>query len=108
MSLTKRIWVEKDLAYAEVRKKFADEAAKIIPQYPFGAPLHWRNRLAESPHWDPLWPRRLVLAAKKFKLDHITVNSRMMFRTKEARDAAMKRAEQRWAEELERRSSQRR
>lgn len=106
MGLTKRIWIEKDPAYADVRAKFAEEAARIIPQYTFPAPLRRRNRLAESPHWDPLWPHRLHMAADELKLDHITVNSRMMFRTKEARDAAMERAEQLWAEGLERRRSQ--
>jgi hypothetical protein len=108
MGLTKRIWIEKDPAYADVRKEFADEAAKIIPQYTFDAPLRRRNRLAESPHWDPLWPRRLAMAAEELKVDHITVNSRMMFRTEDARNAAMQRAEQLWAEELERRRSRRR
>ena len=106
MSVTKRIWIEKDHAYADVRKDSADQAAKIILQYPFGAPLRRRNRLAAFPHWDPLWPCRLVMAAKELSLDCITVNSRMMFRTKEARDAAMNRAEQLWAEELKRRGRQ--
>lgn len=108
MGVTKRIWIEKDPAYAEVRKKFADEAATIISRYPFGAPLRRRNRLAESPHWDPLWPRRLAIAAEELAHDHSIVNSRMMFRTKETRDAAMQRAEILWAEELERRKSPRR
>ena len=105
MSVTKRIWIERDPAYADVRAKFAEEAARIIPQYTFPAPLRRRNRLAESPHWDPLWPRRLAMATEELKLDHIIVNSRMMFRTMEARDAAMQRGEELWAEELERRKS---
>lgn len=106
MSTTKRVWIEKDPAYADVRAKYADEAAKVISQHSFAAPLRRRNRFAASPHWDPLWPRRLHIAAEELKLDHITVNSRMIFRTKEARDAAMARAEQLWAEELVRRKSQ--
>ncbi len=105
MSVTKRVWIEKDPAYADVRAKFANEAAAIIAQHPFGAPLRRKNRLAASPHWDPLWPRRLAIAAEELKHDHITVNSRMMFRTEEARDATMQRAEVLWAEELERRKS---
>jgi hypothetical protein len=108
MALTKRIWIEKDPAYAVVRAKFADEAAAIIAQHPFGAPLRRKNRLAASPHWDPLWSRRLHIAAEELKHDHITVNSRMMFRTEKARDATMQRAEVLWAEELERRGSRRR
>jgi len=105
MSLTKRIWIENDPVYAAVREKFAAEAAKLILQHPFGASLRRRNRLAQSPHWDPLWPRCLAVAAKELELDQIGVNSRMMFCTEEARDAAIQRAEQLWAEELERRRS---
>lgn len=105
MSLTKRILFDKDPAHNEIRKKIFGDPAEVIPQYPFGAPLRRKNRLADSPHWDPLWPRRLAIAAEELKNDQITVNSRMMFRTKEARDATMQRAEQLWAEELQRRKS---
>ncbi len=94
MSLFKRIWVEKDPDYAELRKSVAGDPEEVIPQYPHGAPLRRRNRLANSPHWDPLWRRRLFIATEELRLDHIIVNSRMMFRTKEARDAAMHRAEE--------------
>jgi hypothetical protein len=103
MSLYKRIWIDRDPAYADVRKKITGDSDEIIPQYPHGAPLRRRNRLAPSPHWDPLWPRRLAIAAEDLKLETIIVNSRMMFRTAEARDAAMKRGEQLWAEEIVRR-----
>jgi hypothetical protein len=103
MSLTKRIWIDNDPEHAEVRKRTMGDPAEIIPLYPFGGPMRRRNRLAASPHWDPLWPRRLTLAAEERKLDYVIVSSRMMFRTKEARDAAMQRAEQLWAEELEQR-----
>ena len=103
MSLFKRIWIDADPAYAEFRRKIAGDPAEIIPQYPLGAPLRRRNRLANSPHWDQLWPRRLAMAADELKLDQITVNWRIMFRTEEARDMAMQRGEQLWAEEIARR-----
>jgi hypothetical protein len=102
MSLTKRILFDKDPAHDEIREKIFGDPDEIIPQYPFGAPLRRKNRLAESPHWDPLWPRRLHRTAEDLKHDHITVNSRMMFRTEEARDAVMGRAEQLWTEEITR------
>jgi hypothetical protein len=108
MSVTKRIWIEGDPAYADVRAKFGEEVERITSEYTFPAPLRRRNRLAQSPHWDPLWPRRLAIAAEELKHDHVAVNSRMMFRTEEARDAAMVQANQLWEKELERRRSQRR
>lgn len=103
MSLYKRIWIEQDPAYADFRQQIAGDPAEIIPRYPFGVPLRRRNRLSTSPHWDPLWRGRVASAVENLKFDHIVVNSRMMFRTREERDAALQLAEKLWADELERR-----
>jgi hypothetical protein len=62
--------------------------------------------MADSPHWDPLWRRRLFVAAEELNLDHIVVNSRMMFRSKEDRDAAMHRTEELWTVEIARRKAE--
>ena len=51
MSLFKRIWIEKDPHYAEFRKSVIGDPEKIIPQYPYGAPLRHRNRLASPLHF---------------------------------------------------------
>ena len=107
MSVTKRIWIEGDPAYAEVRAKFGEGADRIKSKYTFPAPLRRGNKLASSPRWDPVWLRRLNIVCEELKLernrDFADVNWRRLFRTEEARDAATVRAEQLWAEELERR-----
>ena|SRR5579872_3211695 len=103
MSLFKRIWIEQDPAYAEARRTIAGNPAEIIPKYPHGAPLRRRNRLADRPHWDPLWPGLLHQAVDALSLDSIMVNSRIMFRNKVDRDAAVIRAEAAWEAEIKRR-----
>lgn len=106
MSLTKRIWIEKDPAYEEVRRRYAEEAWQHIREFKFRAPLRRRNRCASGPHWDPLWPRSLERAAKDLELEVVRVNNGMFFRTSEQRDAALALAEDHWRQEVARRREQ--
>jgi hypothetical protein len=99
MSLFKAIWIERDPAFEDVRRKVRAAGPKL-EDYPWAVPLRRRNRYAPRPYWDPFWPRRLHVAADDLGLDSIVVNSRMMFKTVVERNAAMARAEELWAQEI--------
>jgi hypothetical protein len=106
MSLYKRIWIQRDADHAEFREtQMADVRAAIVAS-PHPAPQRRKNRLANSPRWDPLWPGCLRDAVTElgaaFLRDYVPVNSRMMFRSAELRDRVMVKAEELWSERLKR------
>lgn len=96
MSLTKRIWIDRDPAHEDVRRKYAEEAAAARSQFTFRLATRRRNRLASRPHWDPLWSASLDQAAKELKIDAVYVNDGMFFRTAEDRDAVELLAKSLW------------
>lgn len=98
MSLTKRIWIDRDPAYEDVRRKYAEEAATARSQFTFRLATRRRNKLASRPHWDPLWSASLGQVAKELKIDAVNVNGGMFFRTAEDRDAVELLAQKLWAE----------
>ena len=106
MSLTKRIWIELDPAYEDVRQRYAEEAWRYIKEFEFRIPLRRRNRWEDSPYWAPLWPRALRRAAEELGFEVVKVNDGMFFRTREQRDATVTLAEDLWHQDIARRRQQ--
>lgn len=100
MSLTKRIWVDRDPDYADIRAKAAKEIRETIAKYPERAPLRRKNRRPGGVRWDPLWSFHLQKASAELGLDTIIVNDGIMFRTNSDKTKAVALAERRWEEDL--------
>lgn len=96
MGLTKLIFIEKDPAYAEVRRQYADDAAEYVKTFTFRLPTKRRNRWTDSPRWDPFWQASLTAAAKALEVQPVFINSGMFFRTADDRDSVNARAEEIW------------
>lgn len=91
MGLTKRIWIERDPAYEDFRRRHLD-AAKLH-EFTFRIPTHRKNSMASSPRWCPLWRRCLEIAAERLNFEHRWINAGMFFRTQVERDAVAALAE---------------
>ena len=107
MSVHKRIWIERDPAYAKFRR---DQTAKAVREaelekFTYRVATRRRNRMSNRPYWCPLWANRLVRAAKDLDIDCRRVNDGMFFRSQAEREAVVKRAEVRWREEIARRNN---
>lgn len=81
MGLTKRIFVECDPAYADIRRQYADEATRYLKQFPFRIGTRRRNRMATKPHWDPIWRVSLQRAVKELGIEVAWVNDGVFLRT---------------------------
>lgn len=101
MSLTKRIWIDRDPAYENVRGAYMADVQAAIAASPFRVSTRRKNRLNSSRHWDPLWPGCVRDAAKELGADYMPVNWQFLFRSAELRDQVVARAEQLWVERLE-------
>lgn len=101
LSLTKRIWFDRDPAYEDIRQRIGEENQRYIEQFKFRAPLNRRNKLADRPHWDPIWPSSLDRAAEELKIEVVRVNEGIFFRTREQRDATKRLAEVLWRKNIE-------
>lgn len=102
MSLTKRIFIDRDPAYAEVRRKAAEEIRQHLAAFTHRLPTRRRNRWSARPHWDPLWPSSLAEAARELGIESVNVNDGMLFRTAVDRDAVKVRAEELWQVKVQR------
>ena len=96
MGLTKRIFIERDPAYAHVREEYGKRAWADIDKHPFRTPLRRRTTWARSPHWDPFWRGSLIAAAEKLRVSHYLVNDGIRFRTKTDQDRVIALATQLW------------
>lgn len=83
MSMTKRVWIDRDPAYEDVRKRHADEAWLHAKQFTFRIPTRRKNPLGNRPRWDPIWPSALSQAAQGLGLDHVCINDGFFLRTEE-------------------------
>lgn len=101
MGLSKRIWIDRDPAYAEVRQKYAEEASERANQFTFRAALKRRNKAVSNPHWDPIWRNAPYRAAKELGVEHVTINDGIFFRTAEDRQAVLDLAEKLWLDRIE-------
>lgn len=105
MSITKRIWIDKDPAYADVRAAAAQEFWDAVADYPERVPLRRKNRFGTRVRWDPTWPFHLRKAVAELRLDTISVNEGILFRSKADKTKAMALAEQRWRDDVARRAA---
>ncbi|HEV2818255.1 MAG TPA: hypothetical protein VGW40_13665 [Allosphingosinicella sp.] len=81
MSLTKRIFLENDPAYEDVRRRCGEEAWAYIRQFKFRIPTRRRNRAASYPYWSPLWRTSLQRAVKELGVESVNVNDGLFLRT---------------------------
>jgi hypothetical protein len=96
VSLTKRIWIDRDPAYESARREYAEKAAEYRSEFIIRLPIRRRNSLASRPHWDPIWPSSLARAARELEIEIVNVNEGMFFRTVVDRDEVEKRAMVLW------------
>jgi hypothetical protein len=94
MSITKRVWIDRDPAYADVRKRYADETWRYIKEFEFRIPMRRNKAGSRSP--DRWWLISLERAVRQFEVEVVRVNGGMFFRTVEQRDACLARAEEIW------------
>jgi hypothetical protein len=81
MGLTKRIFVERDPAYADVRRQYAHETTRYLKQFPFRIGTRRRNRMAAKPYWDSTWRVSLQRAGKELGIEVAWVNDSVFLRT---------------------------
>lgn len=82
MSLTKRIFREKDPAFEDVRQNHAISNEEYFKQFPFRLPT---RRLPKRPiynkRWDPLWPSCINKAARELDIETVHINDGIFFKT---------------------------
>ncbi|MBL8558801.1 MAG: hypothetical protein JNM47_08790 [Hyphomonadaceae bacterium] len=98
MSLTKRIWFDRDPAYEHVRQQAAKDLHEYSKQLPHRIALRRRSRGAPAGYWDPFWRRAVSEAAKERDVEHLNVNDGMFVRTAEDKLAVEGRAAEIWRE----------
>lgn len=81
MGLTKRIFIERDPAYEEVRRRYAEDFERHRKEFPFRIGTRRRNRKATKPYWDATWRIVLQRAVKQLGLEVLWVNDRIFLRT---------------------------
>lgn len=104
MSLYKRIWIDKDPAYAGFRAAQTADAwkkANELVALGFRIPTRRRNVFPGAiGRWCPFWANRVSRAADELEIEFIHVNDGMYFHTKAERDQTFARAEELWRETL--------
>lgn len=101
MSLTRRVWIDKDPAYADVRRRAAREASDYVAQFPFRIQGSKRNPEGSRPYHDPFWPGALNQAASELRVETANINGGKFFRNEAERDAVRDLAEKVWRERRE-------
>lgn len=96
MSLTKRIWIDRDPAYEEIRRQYAEDALQYRQGFQYRTPMRRRSKAEGRTYWDPLWPISLRRAVKSLDAETVVVDKGMFFRTLEMRDATVVLAEIIW------------
>lgn len=96
MSLTKRIFIERDPAYEDIRRARAEEVWAEIDTFTHRIPVRRRNTWSRAPYWDPLWPHALSQAAKQLAIQSYNVNDSMRFNSAEDALTVKVLAEQLW------------
>jgi hypothetical protein len=91
MSLTKRIWIEGDPAYAAVREQVAEQGRAHAAQFTVRIPTRRANRLPGR-RWDPFWPSALQRAIETLGHDSVWINDGVFVQTEEEREAVVERA----------------
>jgi hypothetical protein len=90
MGLTKRIWIDRDPAYENVRRQHLDGAK--LDDFKFRIPTHRTNSMP-GPRWCPIWRKCLGDTAARLNFEHRWINAGMFFRTEAERDAVWALAE---------------
>jgi len=101
MSLTKRIFIDKDPAYDEVRRRTAQSVSEHCAQFEFRVAGNRRNAAGHRPHWDPFWPGALEGAVTVLGLESLNINGGKFFRTEEERASVLTLAETLWRQRRE-------
>lgn len=91
MGLNKRIWIDRDPVYEDVRRQFLEYAK--LHEFTHRIPRRQKNRC-------PVWPRCLDIAAARLNFEHRRINGGVCFRTEAERDAVRALAEALWEERL--------
>lgn len=93
MSLTKRVWIDQDPAYEEVRKQYEESARLERSQFSVRLPTRRKSVGAASGRWDRLWPSCLAQAAAVLEIEHLNENEGMFFRSEQDRQVVREQAE---------------
>lgn len=101
MSLTKRIWLDRDPAYEDVRQEAARETAVYLAEFTHRIALRRRNRQAGGGYWDVFWRSAVHRAAEQLNLEGVSINDGFLLRKAEEKSAVTALAEtlceERWA-----------
>ncbi|WP_439619814.1 topoisomerase DNA-binding C4 zinc finger domain-containing protein [Hyphomonas sp.] len=86
MSITKRIWIENDPAYEDVRQARREEMGAHLG--PYTERMGWRrfSTIDGEKRLDPTWRMAVYKALDELKPDYVNINESLMFRTEEDRD----------------------
>jgi hypothetical protein len=82
MSITKRVWIDRDPFYADVRAAYAREVDEHRSQFNVRLPTT-RRAVHSATGWDTLWPSGLIEAAKELNIEYVLINWGMFFCTRE-------------------------
>ena len=102
MGLTKRIFIDKDPAYEDVRRRAAREASDYCAQFTHRIATKRRNAIGDRPHWDPFWSNALQQAGKALAIETVNINGGMFFKTDADRVAVLALAETTWRDSIDR------
>lgn len=96
MSYSKRVLFGGDPADDGARIAIAVAAAKKIDEFRYKIPMRRKNRLGNTPRWDPFWPNSIERAAKELGIAYIQVNDQICTRTREEAARVKEKAELLW------------
>lgn len=93
MSLSKRIFIDKDSAYEDVRRCTAQATSKHCAQFTFRIANNRRNAQGDHPYWEPFWRGALEQAADRLGVESVNINGGKFLKLDAERAAVLTLAE---------------
>jgi hypothetical protein len=93
MSMTKRVWIEKDPDYEDVRQKAAEEFCDYADQFSHRIPMRRFRSVDGKRQSDPYWPWAVNRTIEKYDPECVRINEGVFFRTEKERDKVRSEAE---------------
>ena len=98
MSVTKRMWIERDPEFQAQRDKAAPNFSELEKEFPFRMPASKLKTANGRKRRDAFWPWAIEKAIRETGAASIQINGGVFFRTEEERDLVKSLAERYFTE----------